>query len=55
MWKTSKQCSMGIRDNSHKNIIILKPKLVCKPNRTINSAKCEAELLHGEVELNFVK
>jgi hypothetical protein len=58
MWKTSKQCSKGIRDNSHQNLIFLKPKLVYKPNGTTNSTKCETELLYSEVgkaELNFMK
>jgi hypothetical protein len=58
MWKTSKHCFEGVRDNSHQNPILLKLKLDCQSNKTTNSTTSEAELLYGEVdeaELSLVK
>jgi hypothetical protein len=47
-----------MRGNSHQNLIFLKLKLVCQPNRTTNFTNSKVELLCGEVgevELKLVK
>jgi hypothetical protein len=56
--KTSKHRSNGIRDNFKKNLIFLKLKLGCQPNKTANSTNSKAELLYaevGEAELSLMK
>jgi hypothetical protein len=48
----------SIRNNSHQNLIFLKLKLGCQPNRITNSSNSEIEPFHdkvGKVKLSLVK